>query len=98
LILTLKRCRVSEREHVASVLKNAARLAEEHGGLAPLETVELEIAPVVELVERYRGVPDTARRALDHVARALEAIAPFPDSPARRALEAAAEFSVARDR
>jgi octaprenyl-diphosphate synthase len=98
LILTLKRCRVSEREHVASVLKNAARLADEHGGLAPLEAAELEIAAVAELVERYRGIPDTARRAVDHVTRALEAIAPFPDSPARRALEAAAEFSVARDR
>ena len=98
LILTLKRCQVSEREHVAGVLKNAARLADEHGGLAPLEAAELEIAAVVELVELYRGVPDTARRARDHVTKALEAIAPFPDSPARRALEAAAEFSVGRDR
>jgi octaprenyl-diphosphate synthase len=98
LILTLKRCRVAERDHVASVLKNAARLADEHGGLAPLEAAELEIATVAELVERYRGVPDTSRRAADHVARALEAIAPFPDSAARQALVAAAEFSIARDR
>jgi octaprenyl-diphosphate synthase len=98
LILTLKRCRVAERDHVASVLKNAARLADEHGGLAPLEGAELEIATVAELVERYRGVPDTARRASEHVAKALEAIAPFADSPAKRALEAAAAFSVARDR
>lgn len=98
LILTLKRCRVAERDHVASVLKNAARLADEHGGLAPFEATEAEIATVVELVERYRGLPDATRRAADHVARAREAIAPFPDSATRRALEAAAEFAVARDR
>ena len=53
---------------------------------------------MAELVERYRGVPDTARGASEHVAKALEAIAPFADSPAKRALEAAAAFSVARDR
>lgn len=98
LILTLKRCRVAEREHVAGVLKNAARLADEHGGSVPLDSAELDIATVSELVARYRGIPDSERRALEHVARALEAIAPFPDSSAKQALEAAAAFSVARDR
>lgn len=98
LILTLKRCRVAEREHVAGVLKNAARLADEHGGSVPLDSAELDVATVSELVARYRGIPDSERRALEHVARALEAIAPFPDSPAKQALEAAAAFSVARDR
>ncbi|MEZ4290196.1 MAG: polyprenyl synthetase family protein [Myxococcota bacterium] len=98
LILTLKRCRVGEREQVASVLKSAARLAEAHGGTAPLEAPELELGPVAELVARYRGLDDTLRRAQEHVARALEAIAPFPDGSAKRALRAAAEFSVARDR
>ncbi len=39
-----------------------------------------------------------AARDIKGMIRALEAIAPVPDSPARRALEAAAEFSVARDR
>jgi octaprenyl-diphosphate synthase len=98
LILTLKRCRVAEREIVATVLKNAARLADEHGGMAPLEAPDLELGPVAEMVTRYRGLADTIRRAEDHVARALEAIAPFPDGPAKDALRAAAEFSVARDR
>ena len=98
LILTLKRCRVGEREIVATVLKNAARLADEHGGMAPLEAPDLELGPVAEMVTRYRGLADTIRRAEDHVARALEAIAPFPDGPAKDALRAAAEFSVARDR
>ena len=79
LILTLKRCTVGERELVAGVLKNAARLADENGGMAPLEAPELELAPVAELVARHRGLVDTVRRAQDHVAKALDAIAPFPD-------------------
>jgi len=98
LILTLKRCRVGEREQVASVLKNAAHLADEHGGMAPPEAPDLDFASVAELVTRYRGLADTARRAEDHVGKALEAIAPFPDGHAKSALQAAAEFSVARDR
>ena len=98
LILTLKRCRVAEREHVASALKSAARLAEEHGGTAPLEAPELELGTVAELVTRHRGLIDTLHRAEDHVAKALEAIAPFSDGPAKRALRAAAEFAVSRDR
>jgi len=99
LILTLKRCRVGEREQVSSVLKTAARLADEHGGMAPvIGADELDLAPVAEMVGRYRGLLDTVRRAEDHVSKALEAIAPFPDGPAKSALRAAAEFSVGRDR
>ena len=98
LILTLKRCRVGERDHVASVLKGAARLADEHGGMAPLDSPELSLEPVAELVTTYRGLIDTQQRAEQHVAKALEAIAPYPDGPAKDALRAAAEFSVARDR
>lgn len=98
LILALKRCRVGEREMVSGVLKNAARLADEHGGMAPSSIEELDLAPVAEMVTRYRGLADTVRRAEDHVAKALEAIAPFPDGDAKTALRAAAEFSVARDR
>jgi octaprenyl-diphosphate synthase len=98
LILTLKRCRVGEREHVSSILKSAARLADEYGGMTPPNLVEIDLAPVAELVTRYHGLSDTERRAKDHVAKALEAVAPFPDGPAKSALRAAAEFSVARDR
>jgi octaprenyl-diphosphate synthase len=100
LILALKRCRVAEREQVASVLKSAARLADQHGGMAPLEAPELELdLPVVaDIVERYHGIRDTVKRANEHVGKALEAIAPFSDTPAKAALDAAAHFSVARDR
>lgn len=98
LILTLKRCRVAEREQVGSVLKNAARLADEFGGTAPAEAPELELATVAEIVKRYHGVSDTVKRAHEHVEKAHESIAPFSDGPAKAALDAAAEFSVARDR
>jgi octaprenyl-diphosphate synthase len=98
LILTLKRCRVAERDHVASVLKSAARLADEHGGMAPVESMELDLEPVAELVTRHRGLADTQRRAEEHVGKALDAIAPFADGPAKDSLRAAAEFSVVRDR
>ena len=50
------------------------------------------------MVDRYRGVADTQKRAEEHIGRALEAIAPFPDGPAKEALFAAAKFSVLRDR
>lgn len=99
LILTLKRCRVGEREQVSMVLKNAARLADEHGGMAPSSSSEdLDLALVADMVSRYRGLTDATRRAEEHVQRALEAIAPFPDGPPKSALRAAAEFSVSRDR
>ena len=98
LILTLKRARVAEKDHVASVLKTAARLADEHGGKAPEGAPELEFEEIAALVDRYHGVADTQKRAEEHIGRALEAIAPFPDGPAKEALFAAAKFSVLRDR
>lgn len=98
LILALKRCTVAEREQVASVLKSAARLADAHGGAAPFGAPELELGTIAELVSTHRGLADTQRRAEEHVAKALEAIAPFPDGPAKDALVGSARFSVARDR
>jgi len=90
LLLTLKRCTPAERESVASLLKSAARPGE--------AGAEVDLAPALALVERYRGVPDTVRRAEEHAARAAAAIAPFPDAQAKRDLLAAASFAVARSR
>ena len=53
---------------------------------------------VAEIVSRHHGVEDTLRRADHYVSRASEAIAAFPDGPAKQALVAAAAFAVARDR
>lgn len=98
LLLTLKRCTTAEREMIAGVLKSAARLAELGAEGAPESADRLDVAPALELVGRYRGVEDTVRRAEEHSARAVAAIAPFPDGQAKADLMAAAEFSVARDR
>ncbi len=100
LLLTLKRCNAAERDALAAVLKTAARRASEleaEGVVAPERVLEdAELAPVLELVRRHRGVADTDRRAREHVARAAAAIAPFPAGPAKEALLAAADYAVGR--
>jgi octaprenyl-diphosphate synthase len=101
LLLTLKRCGAAERAEIAAVLKTAARRAAELEAEGEsdrsLVLSDAELAPVVECVDRHRGVPDTNRRADEHVARAAAAIAPFPDGPAKEALLAAARYAVARE-
>jgi octaprenyl-diphosphate synthase len=101
LLLTLKRATAAERDAIGAVLKTAARRAAElqAEGIVAVEQVleESELAPVLELVERHHGVVDTNRRAREHVARAGEAIAPFPDGPGKSALLAAADFAVGRE-
>ena len=94
LLLALKRCTSAERDAISAVLKTAARTEAAAG--ASDARVELDAA--ISAVERYRGVTDTVRRAEEHAARAVEAIAPFPDGQAKRDLTAAAEYSVTRDR
>ncbi len=97
LLLALKRCTSTEREVVGVVLKSASRVADfgpDKGAI--LES--LDLAPVRDLVERYRGVEDTVRRAQEHAERAVASIAPFPDSDAKSDLAAAAQFAVTRDR
>jgi len=100
LLLTLKRCNAAEREAVASLLKTAARRTQEleaEGVLSPeLVLSSAELAPVVELIARHHGIEDTDRRAREHVARAADTVAPFPDGPAKRALVSAAEYAVSR--
>jgi octaprenyl-diphosphate synthase len=95
LLLALKRCTPAEHAALAAVLKSAAQSAGlgngEGGG-------DVDLAPALELLERYHGVADTLRRAESHVARAMAAIAPFPEGCARSDLLAAARFAVARDR
>lgn len=100
LLLALKRCTPAEREAAASVLKTAARRAAELAaeGISQPERVldDADLEPVRSLVERHRGVEDTDRRAELHVERAIEALEPFPDCPAKQALRQAAGFAVAR--
>jgi octaprenyl-diphosphate synthase len=93
LLLALKRCTAAEREAVASLLKAGSRAESEAAG-----TLDLDLGPAIEAVQRYRGVEDTVRRAEEHARRARTAIAPFPDGGAQSDLLAAAEFAVQRDR
>jgi octaprenyl-diphosphate synthase len=93
LLLALKRCTPAEREAIGAVLKTAASQA---------DTVEsrdaLDFAPVLGVVDRYRGVADTVRRAEQHMTRAAAAIAPFSEGRAKEDVLAAARFAVGRDR
>ena len=99
LLLTLKRSTAAERDQIATVLKHAAQLADASGEReAWSESLTLDLSPVLDLVERYRGVADTVRRAEEHVQRAEAAIAPFPVGVAKQALLDSAHFSVSRDR
>jgi octaprenyl-diphosphate synthase len=97
LLLTLKRSTVAEREQIFGVLKSAAALADTPPG-GDAAAPGLDLAPVLELVDRYRGVEDTVRRAREHIDRAEAAIAAFPDITAKRSLLSCAAFSVSRDR
>jgi octaprenyl-diphosphate synthase len=101
LLLTLKRATAAERDAIGALLKTAARRSAElqAEGIVAVEQVlsARELTPVIELVERHHGIADTNRRAREHVARAAEAIAPFPDGPSKNALLAAADYSVGRE-
>ncbi|MEE8507720.1 MAG: polyprenyl synthetase family protein [Myxococcota bacterium] len=92
LLLTLKRCAPAERELIGAALKSASRIVGADG-----EAPDLDLAPVLRLVERHRGVADTNRRAESHVTRAIAAIAAFPDGRVKRDLIAAAHFAAGRD-
>ena len=88
---------VEKRAQLARILSSAeATLTVDVGTVTAAS--ELAFDSIAEMVDRYHGVADTQKRAEEHIGRALEAIAPFPDGPAREALFAAAKFSVLRDR
>ena len=97
LLLALKRCTSAEREAVSVLIKSASRMAD-FGTETPAASESVDLAPVLDLIERYRGVEDTVRRAQEHAERAVASIAPFPDSDAKVDLTAAAQFAVTRDR
>lgn len=99
LLLTLKRCTNNERELISGELKNAARIANLNlaGDDTRESTAELDFGPVLELVERYRGLADSTRHAEEHAKQAAAAIAAFPEGRAKRALLDLAEYAVQRD-
>ena len=98
LILALKRCTASEREHMNGILKAAAQHAAAGHADAPGGPEDAELASVCDLVDKHHGVRDTVKRAQEHIDRASDSIAAFPDCTAKAALLAAATFAVSRDR
>jgi octaprenyl-diphosphate synthase len=96
LLLTLKRCSSNEAEEIQTLLKTLKNSADEEGGTAAPQGDEY-FAPILQLVERHHGVEDTDTRAKQHIAKAMEAIASFPNGDAKDAMLALAEYSVARD-
>jgi octaprenyl-diphosphate synthase len=102
LLLTLKRCTNNEREQVAGLLKNASQTAMQNLGLSEEElrasdASAIELAPILELVERHHGVADSMRRAEEHAEKACAAIAAFPESSAKQSMLDLAQYSVYRD-
>jgi octaprenyl-diphosphate synthase len=95
LLLTVKRCTPAEREQIGALLKTAQQL-ELLGADGEEARAKLDLAPVLDLVARYRGVEDSMKRAHQHAARAAAAIAPFPDGRAKEDLIAAVNYTVAR--
>ena len=68
-------------------------------GDAPDDEQALEdLRPVLDIVDRYRGVADTVRRASQHAAKAAACIAPFREGRAKSDLLSAGRFAVERDR
>jgi len=102
LLLTLKRCTPGESERIASALKTASLLASANAIARaeednPVPQEEFDSTPVLELIERYRGVEDSMRRAEEHAQKSADAIAAFPDGDAKRALLDLAKYAIYRD-
>ena len=100
LLMTLKRSTPAERGEIVNVLKALAKAAA-HGEAVPEEREDaiegVDLSPVIGLVEQYRGVEDTVRRARDLAKSAIASIEPFPDGSGKRALLAAADYAVGRE-
>jgi octaprenyl-diphosphate synthase len=84
-IHTLSRCTPKERGLIATVVTER--------GFRTVSQRE-----IVELIERYEAPNAVKRRAGEYIARALDHLEPFPDSPYKRALQAVPDFVLNRDK
>ena len=53
---------------------------------------------IVELIERYEAPAAVKRRAGEYIARALDHLDSFPESPYKRALQAIPDFVLNREK
>ena len=80
-----------------SSLSRQSSLSEQSATSTAAPTDGLNLEPVTDLVNRYRGVRDSMRRASEHAEKAAAAIAAFPESSAKASLLDLAEYAVSRD-
>jgi octaprenyl-diphosphate synthase len=85
LLLALPRASASERERVASVLRER-------------DFHSVQPAEILAIVDRYDGIPETRALARDYAGAARVALGAFPDSPAREGLLLATESVIDRIR
>jgi octaprenyl-diphosphate synthase len=85
LILSIPNATAEERAKIARVAKDRA-----FDAVSPEE--------ILAIVERYGGLDETRSIAADYADRCRRVLAPYPESPAREALEFAVDFVVRRDR
>ena len=85
LILTMPRATARERELISRVVTSKS-----FDGVVPAE--------VIEIVRKYGAIEESRKIARDYAARARASLEPFPDSPAREALDLALDFVLDRDR
>ncbi len=83
LILALTRCTEAERRFIRERVESR-----------PL--TKGAFFEVVKIIERYRGIDDTRRRAKDYVDRAKERLTLFPSSLEKEALDAMADYILER--
>jgi octaprenyl-diphosphate synthase len=84
LLLALPRATDSERAMVARI--------------ASTKAFDSDPAEILRLVQKYGTLDETRAIARDYATRARAALVPFPDSPAKEALEMALHFVLDRDR
>jgi len=84
-LLAMPRATDAERKVIARVA-----LTKSFDGADPAE--------MIELVSKYDALDETRAIARDYANRARAALEPFPDSPAREALDLALDFVLDRDR
>jgi octaprenyl-diphosphate synthase len=85
LLLALPRASASERERVASVLRER-------------DFQSVQPSDILAIVDRYDGIPETRALARDYAGAARVALGAFPDSPAREGLLLATESVIDRIR
>lgn len=85
LILALPRCTPAEHAMIVSVATNKS-----FDGIDPVA--------ITDIVRKYDALEETQAIARDYASRARAALEPFPQGPARNALELALDFVLERDR